>query len=802
MRFSILSLLLFLSFVQVNAQYSSINLSGKILDKNTKSALEYAKVTLINESDSQFVAATYSDNKGLFKFSNIVPNTYIVEVTFDNYSNLSQQLFIGSSSDVLDLGKLELEKDAKQLRKIVVASKAQTDTMQFDKKVIQVDDNISQSGGSILQIMQNLPSVSIVDGKLALRGNGNVVILIDGQQTALTGFGSQKDLDNIPASSVERIEIINNPSSKYDANGNAGIVNIILKKNIKYGLNGKFTLGTGLGALWVRKANLPSVRPQYQNTPKVNPSLSLNYRRKKVNLFFQFDDLYTHTLNKNEFTSRFYDDGTAIEQQLKRNRNTNFFTSKAGMDWNLSKNDALTFYVLYGNEKIIDRGDEAFFNSDKITRIRMWQFLEDEFKTTAMGNANYTHRFKELGHQINFNVNYTFHREDEKYYFNNFVANSTGNDSFKLLSDEKVTDFSVNYQKPYRYGKIESGIKYRHRIINTNMDFKPGINSSIDSNAGGWANYIEDIPALFGNWVFENKKFESEIGVRTEYVNLNYQVNPNHNTYKSNGYSYFKLFPNLKMVYKFNDKTKFNLAFNSRVDRPNEVDIRIFPKYDDAEIIKVGNPALKPQYTQSLDIGVSKILSKNSNLFCSFYSKQINGTITRISSIVPGQTLIYAVFQNAGKSYQSGFELFFYNKFSKQYSINISVNAFKNQINAFSVVNKYPFETVYTAETEKIVSGNVKINNNVQLSKRTSGQFTLNYYGPDIIPQGRINQRLSLDFGFKMKLKNKKSEVYFNATDALNTMIVKKTYRGKGFNYSTTDYYETQVFRLGYSYSF
>ena len=135
--------------------------------------------------------------------------------------------------------------------------------------------------------MQNLPGVTVQDGKVQLRGNDKVTILIDGKQTAMTGFGNQTGLDNIPASSIERIEIINNPSSKYDANGNAGIINIIMKKNKQEGFNGKVGFTTGLGALWVRKENLPTIRPQYTFTPKVNPSLSLNYRKEKINIFFK-----------------------------------------------------------------------------------------------------------------------------------------------------------------------------------------------------------------------------------------------------------------------------------------------------------------------------------------------------------------------------------------------------------------------------------------------------------------------------------------------------------------------------------
>lgn len=208
--------------------------------------------------------------------------------------------------------------------------------------------------------MQNLPGVTVQDGKVQLRGNDKVTVLIDGKQTALTGFGSQSGLDNIPASAIDKIEIINNPSSKYDANGNAGIINIIMKKNKQNGWNGKIGFTYGTGSFWIRKDNLPTIRPQYTITPKINPSLSLNYRKDKINAFLQVDNLYTQTLNKNEFVTRVYDNGTVINSQLKRNRNTNYLTTKAGIDWNIDSQNTLTISGLYGSEKIIDRGDQPF----------------------------------------------------------------------------------------------------------------------------------------------------------------------------------------------------------------------------------------------------------------------------------------------------------------------------------------------------------------------------------------------------------------------------------------------------------
>lgn len=786
---------------QLFAQNKTVTISGLVKDTKNNNTLPFVNVVLKTASQKTFVVGTITNEKGRFTMSNIKSGDYTLEISFMGYNTHIQNVYIGSLTDYLDLKTIELSENVNTLNEVVVTSKSANISSKMDKKTFNVADNIAQSGSSVLQAMQNLPSVTVQDGKVQLRGSDKVMVLIDGKQTGLTGFGSQSGLDNIPASAIEKIEIINNPSAKYDANGNAGIINIIYKKNKKEGFNGKVGLTTGLGALWVRKENLPTIRPQYTMTPKINPSILLNYRKNKINAFFQGDYLYTETLNKNEFVTRYYDNGDIINSQLKRNRNTHFTTIKSGFDWNIDDQNTLTFSGLFGSEKIIDRGDQPFFNADFSERRRLWQFLEDELKTTVMATAAYQHKFKEPGRLLNVGFNYTFHREDEKYFYDNILQGSTGTDAFKLLSDEKVYDLNVDYIEPLQHGRIETGIKFRKRDIPTNMDFKPGQNSVIDANAGGPATYKELIPAVYGNYVFENKTWEAELGLRLEYVDLNYDVNPNHNTYKSDGYNYTQPFPNMRLAYKFNDDNKLSVFFNRRVDRPNEVDIRIFPKYDDAEIIKVGNPTLKPQFTNSLELGYKKNW-KEGSLYTALYHRFADATITRISSTVPDSQIIYATFQNVNKSYNSGLEMVLSQNISKLYSFNVNANAYRNQINAFTVENKYPSTHLFSAPTETIFSGNLKWNNTFHFIKNIDAQLTVVYLAPDIIPQGKIKSRYSLDFGVKKSIQNGKGEFLLNASDLFNTLVLKKEILSDGFHYISNDYNETQVIRLGYNYKF
>lgn len=783
----------------INAQNASI--SGVIKEKSTLAPMPYVSVTLKAEKDSSLVLGTISNEEGRFTLTNVKQGKYFLEVSFVGYSSHRQSVFVGSLNTYLDEGTIELSEDAKVLDAVEVTAKQDEVTGKMDKKSYTLENNLTQNGGTVLQAMQNLPGVTVQDGKVVIRGSDKVVVLVDGKQTALTGFGNQTNLDNIPASAIEKIEIINNPSAKYDANGNAGIINIVYKKNKQEGFNGKVGMSGGLGALWIKKDNLPTIAAQYQNTPKLNPSLSLNYKKKKINLFLQGDYLLTNTLNKNEFVDRYYDNGDVIRQQTRRNRNTTIATGRIGMDYNPNEYNQFSLSGLFSSERILDHGEEPFFNSNLSDRKRLWQFLEDELKTTVTASSTYLHKFKQVGHTLNIGLNYTFHREDEKYYFTNVMPTFTGQDAFKLLSDEHVADFNFDYIKPLKFGRLETGAKFRYRNIPTNMRFFPGINSPIDSAAGGWATYKETIPALYANYVLENKKYELEAGLRVEYVQVNYLVNPNHPTYKSNGYNYTQPFPNVRFAYKFNDNNKISVFYNRRVDRPNEVDIRIFPKYDDAEIIKVGNPALNPQFTNLFELGY-KGNWKTGYFYSAAYHKIADGTITRIASVVPGSTLIYSIMQNAGRSYNTGLELLISQDFKKWMTLNMNFNGYQSTIEAFTVYNKYPSPNTYTSDRQSLISWNSKLNALFHLKKSTDIQLTAIYLAPDLIPQGKIGSRFSLDLGLKKQIQKGKGEVFINATDLLNTMQVKKSIQGSGFRYVSTDYYETQVVRVGYSYKF
>ena len=780
----------------------TVTLSGRVQDAPSGQPIAYLTVQLRRQRDTAFVAGRLTDSTGAFVFTNLARGEYVLDLRRIGYAPLSKQVFVGELSRFLDVGVLKMEPAAPVLDKVTVTATRDEVANAMDRKSYTLADNIAQSGGSVVQAVASLPGVTVTqDGKIQLRGSDKVAVLIDGKQSALTGVASQAGLENLPASAIDRIEIITNPGAKFDANASAGIINLVLKQEKQEGFNGSVGFTGGAGSLWSRRDNLPDVRAQRLFTPKLNPNVALNYRRGGTNSFLRGDWLHSPTMNKNEFATRTYADGTVITQQILRNRRTDYATLNGGVDHAFDGHNSLTVSALFNREKILDDGDNPYFSGGLGNRYRLWQFLEDEVKYTAFASTVFTHRFPQPGHVLTVTGNYSFHREDEQYFFTNTLPTFSGKDAFKLLSDEHIGDLNVDYVRPLPQGRLELGFKGRYRSIPVNMQFFPGQQSPIDSGAGGWATYREKIPAAYATYVFETSTLEVEGGMRVEQVLLDYEVNPDHNTYRSDGYRYFQPFPTVRFAWKPANNHKLSLFFNRRVDRPNEVDIRIFPKYDEPELIKVGNPGLRPQFTTSVDLGYRTTWSTGS-LYAAGYRRIVDATITRIATQAPGSPILYNVFQNAGRSWITGSELVWQQTVSRGVSLSTNANVYRTTIGAFSVLNRYPVPVTFTANRESLISGNFKVNANLMLPGQVDARVSSIYLAPDLFPQGRIGARYALDVGLRKNVQQGRGEIVVNATDLLNTNQVRRTLTGADFRYVSTDYLETQVVRLGYTWKF
>ena len=793
-------------FISTFAQIDNVVVSGVVRHQQTKELLPYVNVVLTDSKDA-FVTGTITNEKGIFTIEGLSTGDYTVKVSFMGFTEQTTPFHVGRLNSFLDLGTINLSESTLELDEVTVTARRAEVSSIMDKKTFAIENNLSQQGGSVLQVMQNLPGITIDrDGKIFLRGSDKVTILIDGKQTAITGMGSQSGLDNIPASAIGSVEIINNPSAKYDASGMAGIINIVFKKDQEFGWNGKAGITLGVGALAEKEPNLTGIRKQYSFTPKVNPSFSANYKQDKTNFFVQADLLYHKQMMKNEFTQRTYDNGEVVNQQFLENRKQPIYNIKAGIDYNPNKRNTFTFSTLFNYREYTDLGDIPYDNAAG-NRMRLWQYYENEVNQTLFATVTHKHSFNQPGHSLTSSFNYSFRRKDEVFNFTNklYNPNTTGTDTTGLVADEHIFDLTIDYTKPLKTGRLEVGTKQRARNFPNDIYFKPGTNSILNPGLAGSAEYREWLSAVYGTYIYEHKKFELEAGLRLEYANIDYLVDPNHSVYESTGFDYIDPFPSVRATWLINDNSRLSIFYNRRVDRPSEKQLRTFPSYASPEILSMGNPNLQPQFTQSVELGYRQSWSSG-YIYSAAYHRMSTNILTKIITEVPTEqspsNLLTEVDQNADKGQNTGIELVLSQELGSKIRLNANGNIYRNKIDAFSITNAYPSSITFDGQRQSIVSGNAKLNIIAKILKDTELQITGTYLARDIIPQGKILARYSIDAGLTKKIQNGKGELFINANDILNTLVMRYEIEGSTFNLVSDDYYETQVVRVGYQYRF
>lgn len=329
---------------------------------------------------------------------------YLISFSFIGFSPVEQKLTASGLNTIFDLGKINMKPSAQELSEVELVVKQATTNADL-KKTFNLANTIAQSGGSVLDAMKTMPGVAFdQDGKVILRGSDKVVVLIDGKQSSLTVFGNQKGLSNIPASNIEKIEIINNPSAKYDANGFAGIVKIIYKKEKQNGLNGDVGLSFGVGALGKRKHDTETDLGSYSVNPKLIPSINLNYRKGPLNYFLQSEFIIQEALLNNEFSTRSYANGDNIISQVPENRRQFRSIITSGIDWEMDDNNSMTFSGMFDREKHIDTAQVAYIDLDTDRRIRYYNWQEEEVTSYINVAANYRHKFEQVGPTLSGNI--------------------------------------------------------------------------------------------------------------------------------------------------------------------------------------------------------------------------------------------------------------------------------------------------------------------------------------------------------------------------------------------------------------
>ena len=402
----------------------------------------------------------------------------------------------------------------------------------IDTQVFRLDEGPTQSTGTMLDALKNVPGVTVdQEGKVSLRGSDQVAILIDGRQSSLTGFGSQRGLDSVSAANIEAIEIINNPSARFDAAGMAGIINIIYKKEQQLGWSGDVGLGLGVGQFTKQRRDLPTDLGSFSNNEKIIPSVNLNYRTPRTRTFVQGELLLQDDLPNNEFTTRFYDDGRVIESQVPENRE----------QYRLHRPGRIRLSPSTTRTPSPSRASTTTSTTSTSRRCRSSSRRRasasgsgsggrDEGTGFTNANVDFTHKFGAPGHELGVNLQFTRGKEDEAYFLNEESPIRIGTDNTHIIAIENTLPLSIDYTRPLPTGRLELGTKLQRRWIPVTYTVRRGVQSVIYPGLGDFSDWDENIFAGYANLVRIKPRYTLEGGLRLEQTQVSYTI-PAENIY-------------------------------------------------------------------------------------------------------------------------------------------------------------------------------------------------------------------------------------------------------------------------------
>ncbi len=794
--------LLLLLLVQAAAlgQEGTATLSGRVVDATNGAPVGFASVVIENVDSGETSTGALTGEDGRFVVQGLEPAEYKVWTSFPGYLMAEADLLVGELNQSYDLGDVHLVPLASFEDQVTVTAEA-IRAAGLDTQVFQLDDGPAQTTGSLLDAMKNLPGVTVdQDGRVSLRGSDRVAILIDGRQSSLTGFGSQRGLDSVSAANIEAIEIINNPSARFDAAGMAGIINIIYKREEELGFSGDVGLAIGNGQFSKQREDLPTDLGSFSHNPKIIPSLNLNHNTETVRSFVQGEILFQDDLPNNEFTTRLYDDGRVIESQVPENREQTHYIVRLGSDWSVDDTNTFSVSGIYDFETHTDRAQVPFILGATGERERFWFWREQEDTGFANIGFDFKHQFSASGHELSANLQYTRGWEDESYFLNEVSRVREGTDMTRLDAVENTLPLSIDYTRPLRSGRLELGTRLQRRWLPITYTVNRGAQSVIYEGLGDFSDWDEEIFALYGNLVHEKPTYSLEAGVRIEQTAVSYTI-PEENIYYegSDSYDYFEVFPNVKFTYRPTRANRLVAAYNRRVDRPGEPELRIFPKYDDPELLKVGNPFLRPQFTNAFEVGVGRSWASGS-VSTALYYRDINDSFLRLFAIDASNQnydIVNRIFENAGNSTQTGVEVLLEHEIGDRWRVSGSVNWFRNDIDAFETILLFPTRRPFALAASADDTWDFTLNNQIQLPSAIELQLSYVYYDERNVPQGRERSRSSVDIAATRPIMNERVELLFTFTDIFNDFAVEREIDGQGFTALYQNFLETQVATLG-----
>ena len=794
MKFKILLLSLFssISFLQAqNSDKATIalgSISGKVIDNISKQPIPYVNIS-VKQKDKIITGGITQDN-GNFTIKNLALENYTVEFQFIGYKKLTISVNLTTTNKSINLNTISLEEEAVQLKDVEIVNERSTIVQKIDRKVINIGKDLIASGNTASEIMNNIPTVSIdpQTKEISLRGNTNVRILIDGKPS---NIDATQLLQQIPSSSIKQIELITNPSAKYNPEGMSGIINIILHKNANEGFNGSINSGVTFGI-----------------TPKVNTALNLNYKVGKVNMYANYGLNHGKNQNHGDIASS----RPNLENAQKFEFN-NFNTShllKLGLDYFVDEKNTLSFYTNLNLNYNGGKGSTVINYLDPSNNDSQQLFDSNGDNNTQTYDFVYKHDFKKAGENLEFQANFskTTNPERTAYDF------TTDAPSRRLISNDIVRDINylqlnLDYVNPITETiKLELGAESRiQRIAN---DFFENVNETSGTYVRTRNSdfiFRRNIHSVYSNLGKQWKKWSMQLGLRLEQFNIDGDfsnvVNSTNSSENINDNQklkddIFSIYPSLFFNYKASDKNSFNFNFSRRVDRPSVGQLSPIREWTTPLVESRGNPNLKPQFTNSFEVNYTRTL-KIGSITAGIFYRQINAEIIRVLYKNPeniNQDIIS--FSNFKDNNAYGTEISGNLKATKWWSINTSADAYFKKIkgtveNATTGLQEY-------GEADVTVF-NFRMNNNFTATKNLRFNLFGMYRGKDLGLQFVRNPMYKVDLGSTYTILKGKGSITARVNDIFNTMNF--AFEGSiPYKQEGAFYWESRTFYLGFNYNF
>lgn len=739
-------------------------LTAKVVDVQTNETIPFASAVLMDRQTKAIVRTGQTDINGSLIIANIPDGVFTIKISYVGFQTLVRDSVpVNSAKQLLSLGTIKMKASkGNVLSEVSITAKKAPIQLGIDKKVFSVDQSLVSEGGSASDLLTNVPSVQLdVDGNVSLRGSTGVKVLIDGKPSLIAGGDVASILQSIPASSIETVEVITNPSSKYDAEGNSGIINIVLKRNTKLGFNGNVALTAG-------------------NRDNYNGNASVSFQNKNINIYGNYGYRYGNRIGGG-FNNVVYlnQDSLASADQLTDSKSTDKnHNVKAGIDYYLTPKDILSFSGGYNN-RVNERYD--FLNINKYSANRVPLELSNRVNTSNGNgssydlNLDYSHKFKP-SQELTFNFGYSRGTNDNDQLYNTAVYSLNGqpiagdSELQTNIMDGKNKNYNIqaDYTMPLgKLGKLESGYRSQIKYSDNNtvaQIFNPETGAYEEEYLlSNLFSSKDQVHALYLNYQNQIKNFGYQIGLRGEIARLNTSSGgyglDDQLTYQPARVAYDRLYPSIFLTQKFEANQQLQLSYTRRVNRPRPWDTNPFTDYSDPLTWRQGNPNLLPEDVHSFELGYSKFWSKIT-FIGSAYVRKTNDLIQRVRSLPTEEGIIIITPENLTSSLNSGLELISKVDLIKPWSFTANVNVYHSDIKAVPA---------FGIDGNSGFSWNANLTNNFTILHNLSLQIKGDYNSSEVQAQGRRRAMGSVDGGAKYDFPNKKASLSFNVRDIFNT---------------------------------